>query len=150
MSAGQCRLRLCPSFLSQCASACGVVLCLYCHLLTYCGLQAQALLTKNLLYQTLDSCLHRLASCSPAVYSFLPRMADSSSSSGGEGDAGDVVTAVERDAAVTHLRFLNVFCNFRHDTFAHAVQLLDLVLGRVKVTTSLCSSPALPCKRGLS
>jgi len=54
---------------------------------------------------------------------------------GGGGDnAEEVVTATQRDAAVTHLRFLNIFCNFHHDTFAHAVQLLDLVLGRVKVS----------------
>jgi len=45
----------------------------------------------------------------------------------------EIVAAAQRDAAVTHLRFLNIFCNFRHDTFAHAVLLLDLVLGRVKV-----------------
>ena len=94
-----------------------------------CGSQAQALLTKNLLYQNLDSCLHRLASCTPAVYGFLPRSVEVS----GSDSAGEIVTAAQRDAAVTHLRFLNIFCNFRHDTFAHAVQLLDLVLGRVKV-----------------
>jgi len=100
--------------------------------------QAQALLTKNLLYQNLDSCLHQLASCTPAVYGFLPR-SPVDAGAGGDG-AGEVVTAAQRDAAVTHLRFLNIFCNFRHDTFAHAVQLLDLVLGRVKVTNdSRCS-----------
>jgi len=97
--------------------------------------QAQALLTKNLLYQSLDSCLHRLASCTPAVYGFLPRSVET----GGADGASEVVTAVQRDAAVTHLRFLNIFCNFRHDTFAHAVQLLDLVLGRVKVMGPMSS-----------
>jgi len=91
-------------------------------------MQAQALLTKNLLYQSLDSCLQRLPGCTPVVYGFLPQSVEASS-----GGAEEVVTAAQRDAAVTHLRFLNIFCNFRHDTFAHAVQLLDLVLGRVKV-----------------
>jgi len=99
--------------------------------------QAQALLTKNLLYQSLDSCLHRLASCTPAVYGFLPRSVET----GSGGSTGEVVTTAQRDAAVTHLRFLNIFCNLRHDTLAHAVQLLDLVLGRVKVrVTSVASS----------
>jgi len=56
---------------------------------------------------------------------------------GGSAGGGDVVTAAQRDTAVTHLRFLNIFCNLRHDTLAHAVQLLDLVLGRVKVTTEI-------------
>jgi len=90
------------------------------------------LLTKNLLYQNLDSCLHRLAGCTPAVYGFLPRSVETG---GGGGSAGEVVTAAQRDTAITHLRFLNIFCNLRHDTFAHAVQLLDLVLGRVKAST---------------
>jgi len=63
------------------------------------------------------------------VYGFLPRSLELN---GGD-NAGEVVTAAQRDATVTHLRFLNIFCNFRHDTFAHAVLLLDLVLGRVKV-----------------
>ena len=82
-----------------------------------------------MLYQNLDSCLHRLASCTPAVYGFLPRSVGAADGDG----SGEMVTAAQRDTAVTHLRFLNIFCNFRHDTFAHAVQLLDLVLGRVKV-----------------
>ena len=63
------------------------------------------------------------------MYEFLPRSVET----GGADGAGEIVTAVQRDAAVTHLRFLNIFCNLRHDTFAHAVHLLDLVLGRVKV-----------------
>lgn len=99
--------------------------------------QAQALLTKNLLYQSLDSCLHRLASCTPAVYGFLPRSVESA---GGTDGASEVVAAAQRDAAVTNLRFLNIFCNFHHDTFAHAVQLLDLVLGRVKVIAQRSSA----------
>jgi len=93
------------------------------------------LLTKNLLYQNLDASLHRLAICTPAVYGFLPRSVEAGTSGGGGGC--DVVTAAQRDTAVTHLRFLNIFCNLRHDTLAHAVQLLDLVLGRVQVTSSL-------------
>ena len=45
----------------------------------------------------------------------------------------DRVTSLHRDTAVNNLRFFNIFYGFRASTFALAVNLLDRILGKVKV-----------------
>lgn len=87
-------------------------------------IQAQALLAKNILYQKLDVALQKLTTFfQPAVYSNVPRCTTDS----------DAISAMHRDAAVANLRFLNIFFNYGHDTFAHSANLLDRLVGQVKV-----------------
>ncbi len=87
--------------------------------------QAQALLAKNIFYQKIDLALKQLTCLQPAVYNNVPRTTT---------DAG-VVSANHRDAVVSNLRLLNIFCNNSPVTFARAVSLLDRLLGQVKVST---------------
>lgn len=102
-------------------------------------MQAQALLTKNILYQKIDAALQRLTCCSPGVYVALQRAPAS------PGSDSETVSTAQRDAVVGSLRFLNIFFNFHHDTFAHAVLLLDSVLGKVQVHPKFLSTVATCC-----
>jgi hypothetical protein len=104
-------------------------------------MQAQALLSKNMLYQKIDAALQRLTVCNPPVYVALRHAASLSA----QDDDGEMVTGVQRDAIVANLRLLNIFLNYRHDTFAHSVQLLDSVLSRVQVHQKFLSSIATCC-----
>jgi hypothetical protein len=103
-------------------------------------IQAQALLTKNILYQKVDVALRQLSACQPGVYKNVAR--STTSNSNGE---NEVISAAQRDVMVANVRFLNIFYNYRHDTFAHAVQLLDMLLGQVKIHPRFISSVATCC-----
>lgn len=81
------------------------------------------MLAKNIFYQKIDLALKQLTCLQPAVYNNVPRTTT---------DAG-VVSANHRDAVVSNLRLLNIFCNNSPVTFARAVSLLDRLLGQVKV-----------------
>ena len=96
---------------------------------TFVLLQAQALLTKNILYQKVDNALRQLSHCRPNVYKNIGKPA--MLANGGE---SEIISSAQRDVMVANIRFLTVFYNYRHDTFAHAVQLLDMLLGQVKVS----------------
>jgi len=91
-------------------------------------LQAQALLTKNILYQKVDVALRQLSFCHPEVYNNVARPVAPTT-----GADSEVINAAQRDVMVANIRFLKIFYNYRHDTFAHAIQLLDMLLGQVKV-----------------
>lgn len=85
--------------------------------------QAQALLAKNIFYQKIDVALKQLTCFQPAVYNNVTRTTTDS----------EVVSAIHRDAAVSNLRLLNIFCNNSPITFARSVSLFDRLLGQVKV-----------------
>lgn len=109
-------------------------------------LQAQALLSKNMVYQKIDAALQRLMCCAPHVFVALNHGGSGANGCGVSTDADDaVVTGPLRDGAVANLRFLNVFFNYRHETFAHAVHLLDSILSRVQVHPKFLSSIATSC-----
>jgi hypothetical protein len=97
--------------------------------------QAQALLAKNIFYQKIDLALKQLTCLQPAVYNNVPRTTT---------DAG-VVSANHRDAVVSNLRLLNIFCNNSPVTFARAVGLLDRLLGQVKIHPNFLSFVATCC-----
>lgn len=85
--------------------------------------QAQALLAKNIFYQKIDVALKQLTCFQPAVYNNVTRTTTDS----------EVVSAIHRDAAISNLRLLNIFCNNSPITFARSVSLFDRLLGQVKV-----------------
>jgi len=103
-------------------------------------IQAQALLTKNILYQKVDAALRQLAHCFPDVYKNIGRPVTPTT-----GSDAEVISAAQRDVMIANIRFLKIFYNYRHDTFAHAVQLLDMLLGQVKIHPRFISSIATCC-----
>ena len=96
-------------------------------------LQAHALLKKGRLYQQINGALKRSAAFRPNV-SQLPRTLELQ-----DGDEQETVTTLHRDAAVSNIRFLNIFYGYSAKTFALAVNLLDRVICKVKVSVYLCS-----------
>lgn len=104
-------------------------------------IQAQALLTKNILYQKVDVALRQLSVCHPEVYKNIARPLVSSTA----GTDTEVINTAQRDVMVANIRFLKIFYNYRHDTFAHAVQILDILLGQVKIHPRFISSIATCC-----
>lgn len=100
-------------------------------------LQAQTLLAKNLVYQRIDISRRQLDTYRTQVYCTLPR----DSSRHGDG----VVTASQRDAAVSSLRFLNIFCNCSPETFCLSVGLLDRLISCVQVHSNYLSTVSTCC-----
>ena len=113
-------------------------------------LQAQALIRKSHVYQQIDEALRKLPVFHPNVYHNVPRSTTTTLSSSSnshhhnnyryhynddndDDDEGKMVTSLHRDAAINNLRLLNIFYGYSPATFALAVNLLDRLLGKVKV-----------------
>ena len=118
--------------------------------------QAQALIRRNHVYQQIDEALRKLPVFHPNVYHNVPHSTATTLSSSlsnnhhhhhnnyryhynddnDDDDEGKVVTSLHRDAAINNLRLLNIFYGYSPATFALAVNLLDRLLGKVKVSTA--------------
>jgi cyclin G2 len=96
-------------------------------------LQAQILLNKSVLYQKLECALQRSHIFRPKFN--LPTSAANC----------DQVSCLHRDYAVNNLRFFNIFYGFDPSTFALSVNLLDRMLGKVKVHPRYLSCMATCC-----
>lgn len=99
-------------------------------------LQARALLKRGAIYQKVDGALQKSHVFRPSVYT-LPHAT--------EVRDDDHVTSLHRDAAVSNLRFLNIFYGYHPDTFVLAVNLLDRILGKVKAHPRYLSCIAVAC-----
>lgn len=126
---------------------------MYNMLADFCfAVQAQALIRKSHIYQQIDKALHSLLLFHPNVYHNVPRSTSATLPSlhhhnnnsnnyryryHDDDDEDDkVVTSLHRDAAVNNIRLLGIFYGYSPATFALAVNLLDRLLGKVKVRFS--------------
>lgn len=91
-------------------------------------MQAQILLTKNILYQKISLARQQLIVFPSVIYQTLPRSVDNDRSS-----STAILTSLHRDASVNSLRFLNIFCNCSPSTFFLAAGLLDRLISTVQV-----------------
>lgn len=82
------------------------------------------LLNKSGLYQKITESLRGLWFFQPNVFNNVPHTSTDK----------DKVNNLHRDAAVNNLRFINIFYGYGPKTFALAVNLLDRLLGKVKVS----------------
>jgi hypothetical protein len=98
-------------------------------------LQAQALLRKSELYQKIDEALRWVSINRPNIHT-LPQTSV---------DDEDRVTSWHRDAAISNLRFLNLFYGYRPWSFALSVNLLDRLLGKVRAHPKYLSCIAVAC-----
>ena len=88
-------------------------------------LQAQLLLKKSSMYQKIEQALQRSHIFRPN--GSLPQTTVDC----------EQVSCLHRDHAVNNLRFFNIFYGFKASTFALSVNLLDRMLGKVKVSTGV-------------
>ena len=86
---------------------------------------------KNLIYQKIDEALRKLATFQSSVYNNVPH--NNPLTNSGE----ELVSSVERDSAVVGLRFLSIFYGCGPHSFSLATNLLDSLLGQVKVGVKL-------------
>ena len=86
-------------------------------------LQAQSLLRRSAVYQEINQALLKAKVFQPCGYAQPLTGVDDDNR----------VTSLYRDAAVNNLRFFNIFYGFKSATFTLAVNMLDRLLGKVKV-----------------
>lgn len=91
--------------------------------------QAQTLLKKSAILEKISQGLQRCATYQPCVHT-LPVAAVLQ-------DDDCHVTTLHRDRAVTNIRFFIIFYGYSAGTFALSVNILDRLLGKVKVCMRL-------------
>lgn len=101
--------------------------------------QAHMLLRKNVLYQRIDRALRKQMFFQTTVYDVISSIDENA------GTAKETVTPALRDTAVSNIRFLCIFYDCHPNTFAVATNLLDRLLGQVKVHSKYLATIATCC-----
>lgn len=105
--------------------------------------QAHVLLRKNVLYQRIDRSLRKQMFFQSAVFEVMSACHDDKGAAGRP--LKDKVTPALRDIAINNIRFLCIFYSCPPEIFAVAINLLDRLLGKVKVHSKYLSTIATCC-----